>query len=150
MIQWRLCILALLVVASSESFAQTDDVSEILLEKALDYVAGYYSADINRMDRALHPDLAKRAIGKHPKTGRNIIRHISKSTLLEIANGIRETTRSKATQDKLDNIEVTILAVDGNIASVKVVSADFIDYLHLGKWNGDWQIINIFGARLNN
>lgn len=135
---------ALLAISASSLFAQSDDTSKLITIRALDYVAGYYSSDINRMDRAIHPDLAKRAIGKHPKTGRNIIRHISKSTLLEIADGIRETTRSKATQDKLDNIEVSILAVDGNIASVKVVSADFIDYLHLGKWNGDWQIINIF------
>ena len=144
MIKWRLCILALLVVASSESFAQTDDVSEILLEKALDYVAGYYSADINRMDRALHPDLAKRAIGKHPKTGRNIINHMSKSTLLELAKGNSETARSKATQDKIDKIKVTILNIDGDIASIKISSPDFIDYVHLGKWNGDWKIINVF------
>ena len=33
MIKWTLYILALLVVASSDSFAQADDVSEILLEK---------------------------------------------------------------------------------------------------------------------
>ena len=148
LIRWIICLVTLLVVSDSNSFAQTDDTSKLLTKRALDYVAGYYSSDIDRMDRAIHPDLAKRAIGKHPKTGRNIIRHISKSTLLEIANGIRETTRSKATQDKLDNIEVTILAVDGNIASVKVVSADFIDYLHLGKWNGDWQIINIFWRKV--
>ena len=144
MIKWTLCILALLVAASSVSFAQAGDVSEILLEKALDYVAGFYSADINRVDRALHPDLAKRAIGKHPKTGRNIINDMSKSTLLKIARGNTETARSKATQDKIDKIKVTILDIDGDIDSVKISSPDFIDYVHLGKWNGDWKIINVF------
>ena len=144
MIKWTLCILALLVAASSVSFAQAGDVSEILLEKALDYVAGFYSADINRVDRALLPDLAKRAIGKHPKTGRNIINDMSKSTLLKIARGNTETARSKATQDKIDKIKVTILDIDGDIDSVKISSPDFIDYVHLGKWNGDWKIINVF------
>jgi len=149
MTKWTLYSLALLFVSVSNSFAQSDDTSELLIQRALDYVAGYYSSDINRMDRSIHPDLAKRAVGKHPKTGKNIIRHISKSTLLEIANGIRGTESSKETQKKLDNIEVSILAVDGNIASVKVVSADFIDYLHLGKWNGKWMIINIFWRKAN-
>ena len=149
MIKWMLYSLTLLFVFALNSDAQKDNTSELLTIRALDYVAGYYSSDIKRMDRAIHPDLAKRAIGRHPKTGRNIIRHISKSTLLEIADGIREKTISKATQDKLDNIEVSILAVDGDIASMKVVSADFIDYLHLGKWNGDWQIINIFWRKAN-
>lgn len=144
MIKWILYTLALLVVSISNLFAQSDNTSELLTQRALDYVEGYYSSDINRMDRSIHPDLAKRAISKHPRTGNHFIRHISKSTLLEIANGIRGTESSEETQKKLDNIDVSILAVDRDIASVKVVSADFIDYLHLGKWNGKWMIINIF------
>jgi len=149
MIKWTFYLLALLVLSVSNSFAQSDDTSELITERALDYVAGYYSSDINRMDRSIHPDLAKRAISKHPRTGNHFIRHISKSTLLEIANGIRGTESSKETQKKLDNIDVSILTVDGNIASVKVVSADFIDYIHLGKWNGKWMIINIFWRKAN-
>ncbi len=144
MIKWALYSLALIVVFESNSYAQMDNTSELLTKSALDYVAGYYSSDISRMDRALHSDLAKRAVGKHPKTGRNIINHMSKSKLLEIARGNKETVLSKSNQGKIESIKISILAIDGNIASVKVVSADFIDYLHLGKWNGDWKIINIF------
>ena len=90
MIRWILCLVTLLIVSDSNSFAQSDDITAQLTKRALDYVAGYYSSDIIRMDRALHSDLAKRAVSKHPKTGRNMINHMSKSTLLEIAKGNKE------------------------------------------------------------
>jgi hypothetical protein len=35
------------------------------------------------------------------------------------------------------------LDIDNDIASVKVVSAEYIDYLQLGKVDGQWVIINI-------
>ena len=39
--------------------------------------------------------------------------------------------------------DVMILDVYGNTASVKTVARDFIDYLHLGKVDGEWKIINV-------
>jgi hypothetical protein len=36
-----------------------------------------------------------------------------------------------------------ILDVYENAASVKVVASDWIDYLHLAKWNGSWKIVNV-------
>ena len=30
-----------------------------------------------------------------------------------------------------------------NAASVKVVASDWIDYLHMAKWNGRWVIVNV-------
>jgi len=40
-------------------------------------------------------------------------------------------------------IQIKVLDMTGNIASVKVVSARFVDYLQWGKLNGEWRIINI-------
>ncbi len=39
--------------------------------------------------------------------------------------------------------DVTILDLFGNTASVKVVASDWIDYMHLAKWNGEWKIVNV-------
>jgi hypothetical protein len=36
---------------------------------ALDYIEGWYEADINRMQRALHPNLAKRMVFVDSQTG---------------------------------------------------------------------------------
>ena len=40
-------------------------------------------------------------------------------------------------------IEVTILDLADNLASVKVVSEPFVDYLHLAKFEGRWWIVNV-------
>ena len=37
---------------------------------------------------------------------------------------------------------MTILDVSGNMAAVKCVSADYVDYLLLAKTNGQWKIVN--------
>jgi hypothetical protein len=38
---------------------------------------------------------------------------------------------------------VTILDVYENAASVKIVASDWIDYLHVARWNGSWRIVNV-------
>lgn len=39
--------------------------------------------------------------------------------------------------------DVKILDVFGDIASVRVDAADWIDYRHLARWNGEWKIVNV-------
>ena len=40
-------------------------------------------------------------------------------------------------------IELTIQDVYKNIASVKIVSVDFIDYAQVAKIDGEWKIVNV-------
>ena len=42
--------------------AQTSADSSGIRQAALDYIEGYYEADGARMERALHPELAKRIV----------------------------------------------------------------------------------------
>jgi len=39
--------------------------------------------------------------------------------------------------------EVTILDIFENVASVRVDATQWIDYLHLARWNGEWKIVNV-------
>lgn len=39
--------------------------------------------------------------------------------------------------------EVTVLDIADSIASAKVVSEPFTDYLHLAKLDGHWSIVNV-------
>lgn len=39
--------------------------------------------------------------------------------------------------------DVTILDVFENAARVKIVASDWIDYLHVAKFNGCWVIVNV-------
>jgi hypothetical protein len=42
--------------------------------------------------------------------------------------------------------EVTILDRFEDTANVKIVAADWIDYLQMAKFDGDWKIINVLWA----
>ena len=95
---------------------------------ALDYIEGWYTGDAARMERALHPELAKRMVYRPAKAGAHPqLDQQSAMTLVQHtrAGGGKNTPKDKQQKD------VTILDVFRNAASVKVVASDWVDYLHL-------------------
>jgi len=129
------------LVMSTPIFAKTDSASdtEAITKTALDYIEGWYAGDAVRMERALHPELAKRMISIDPKTGRSQFNHMGAMTLVQRT---REGIGKKIPQDRQLK-EVTILDRYNNAAVVKIVASDWIDYLQVAKFNGDWKIINV-------
>ena len=129
----------MLFVAASGPKGSDQDQSAAIKAAAMDYVEGWYQADGERMQRSLHPDLVKRVVRLHPKTKAPILNHISKTTLVEYTNGGggKDTPKDKLFYD------VKILDVYNGIATVKAVSANYVDNLHLAKWDGKWMIVNI-------
>src|SRR5438309_9327342 len=123
------------------AFAQptSSDDNAAITKTALDYVEGWYAGDAARMERALHPELAKRMISTDPKTGRSQFNHMGAMTLVQRT---RNGGGKKTPQDRQLK-EVTILDRYNNAAVVKIVASDWIDYLEMGKFNGDWKIINV-------
>ena len=134
-------LFALTLLMSTPIFAQTDFPSDndAITKTALDYIEGWYSGDAARMERALHPELAKRMISTDPKTGRGQFNHMGAMTLVQRT---REGIGKKIPQDRQLK-EVTILDRYNNAAVVKIVASDWIDYLEVAKFNGDWKIINV-------
>ena len=67
------------------ALAQTNasDDNESITKTALDYIEGWYAGDAARMERALHPELAKRMISTDPKTGRSQFNHMGAMTLVQ-------------------------------------------------------------------
>jgi hypothetical protein len=127
------------MVGVSGGAGQSAADSAGIRQAALDYVEGYYEGSVERMDRALHPDFAKRSVMNHPQTNRSLVRPLTRSMMVEMtrAGGGSDTPAEER------GIEVHILDVYNNIASVKTVARDFIDYLHIAKWNGEWKILNV-------
>ena len=108
-------------------------------QAALDYIEGWYEGNAERMERALHPELAKRIVRTDAKSGRSSLGQMSAlSLVLGTRNGGGKNT-PKEKQQK----DVTILDVYENAACAKVVASDWIDYLHLARWNGRWVIVNV-------
>ena len=119
--------------------AQTAADSAAIRQTALDYIEGWWEGNAERMERALHPDLAKRIINTNPQNSRSSLGHQSAMTLVQGARrgGGKETPAAQQRRD------VRILDIFGNTASVKVDAGVWVDYLHIARWNGRWVIINV-------
>lgn len=119
--------------------AQTQTDSLAIVATALDYMEGWYTGDGKRMARALHPELAKRALLPDPQTGALAYNHMTAGQLTRATHAGMGTRTPKARQQK----DAIILDIFGNTASVKGIMADWIDYMHMMKVDGEWKIINV-------
>lgn len=115
---------------------QSASDAELIKQTALDYIEGWYENNAERMERALHPDLAKRIVRSDDK-GRYMIGQMSAMGLVQATRGHEPTPKDKMQKD------VTVLDIFGNAASAKIVASEWVDYLHLAKWRGRWVIVNV-------
>ncbi|MBN1827312.1 MAG: SUMF1/EgtB/PvdO family nonheme iron enzyme [Candidatus Eisenbacteria bacterium] len=128
------------------------DVTEWALENAArerieaaarDYIEGWYAGDVERMDRALHPDLAKRGALRDRESGAVTLVPLTKEELL----GAVAARPGRSDDPGAKVLRVEILDMQRNTAVVKTVSADFVDYLHLARFGDDWRIVNVIWER---
>lgn len=106
---------------------------ELIINAVLHYVEGWYTADSERMARALHPSLAKRRVTPEGETW-----DVTRDWMVD-ATG---KGQGKIDDPEHGKKEITILDITGSIASVKLVSEVFDDYLHLVKQADVWVIVN--------
>ena len=132
-------ILIAVPVCAQQPPAPSPADAAAIRQTALDYIEGWYEGNSERMERALHPELAKRIVRTDPATGRSRLDQQSAMTLTQATRAGYGTRIPKERQQK----DVTILDVYENAGSVKVVASDWIDYLHVVKYNGKWVIINV-------
>ena len=133
---------AVLIGFSTISFAQ-DTEEDAIKETVLNYIEGWYDGDVDRMDKALHPELVKRQIHTFKPTGTDLVNGATKSAMLVYT----EAGFGKQTpREKINNV-VEVLDIYHGIATVKATSYDFVDYCHVVKYNGEWKIINVLWDR---
>lgn len=131
-------LLVLAVVPFVSLRAQSAADSSGIRQAALDYIEGYYEGDGARMERALHPELAKRIVRTNEQ-GRSQLGQMSAMSLVlgTRAGGGKDIPVANRRKD------VRILDIYQNAASAKIDASDWVDYLHLAKWNGRWVIVNV-------
>jgi putative lumazine-binding protein len=132
-------ILCLLTFSRAPLTAQTAQDSAAIRQTALNYIEGWYEGNGERMEKALHPELAKRIVTTDAQSGKSRISQMSALTLI---NGTKAGGGKQTPPEKQEK-EVTILDIYHNAASVKVIAATWVDYLHVAKWNGEWKIVNV-------
>ena len=118
--------------------AQSSSDSAAVRAAALDYIEGWYTGNAERMERAVHPDLAKRIMNTDQR-GRRVLGHQSAMTLVlnTRGGGGKETPVTEQRKD------VRILDIFANTASVRIDADSWVDYLHIARWNDRWVIVNV-------
>lgn len=92
------------------------------------------------MERAVHPDLAKRILSNNPQTGKDRLDEMSALKLVQVTRG--ECGGKKTTKESQQK-DITIFDVYEDMASVRVVFTGWVDYVHMTKFNGRWVIVNV-------
>lgn len=117
----------------AESVSATD--REAIRAVASDYIESWLLGDGGRMGRCLHPALAKRKVVE-PADGSLDLHEVPYVDLIQSAGtGPKDVATRK--------YEVTVLDIFPNIASVKVASGPFMDYLHVARFGHRWLIVNV-------
>ncbi len=128
----------LFILAARAVPAQTAADTAGIRAAAMDYIEGWYAGDADRMARALHPELAKRIVitdtAGHSRIGQMSAMTLVGNTRAGGGKGIAPERRRK---------EFRVLDIYRGAAVAKVVASDWVDYLELGKWNGQWTIVNV-------
>jgi hypothetical protein len=130
-------LLASGAASAAHAGAPTAADSAAIRQAALDYIESWYEADPDKMERALHPDLAKRIVHTSPE-GRSRLDQMSAMTLVQ---AVRSRKGKKPPEPARK--DVTILDIYENIASVKLIATGWVDHLHIARYNGRWVIVNV-------
>jgi len=102
-----------------------------------DYIEGWFDGDAGRMERALHPELAKRCRGIEGDDPDALETLSAKEMIDATADG--EGQREDAPDRQ---IEIKIDYLNGNIASVECFCHQFVDLLQLIRMPEGWRIVN--------
>jgi len=132
-------LIAALVLLPSAALAQGDAEREAVKQAVLDYVEGIYEVNPARIERSVHPELAKR--GFFVKKGETAYSSdvMTFQQLVEVAKTFNKSGRLPKDAPK----EVVIFDISDQTASAKLTAVWGIDYIHLAKYDGKWKFVNV-------
>ena len=128
------CFLLLNITANAQQSTSPTADSAAVRTTVTNYIEAYYTGDARRMEQTLHPHYLKHMIhGEIPvreKTGSEMVREVR-------THGPADLPQSNKTE------EVTVLDIAGSIASAKLVTPGWVDYMTLEKVGRDWKILSV-------
>jgi len=134
----------LAVVLSLTLSGQTNEDSLAIKKAITDYIEGWATGNVERIQIAVSPELSKRRIAASGKIvyAQDMSRSLLCVSALGNAKGVR---MPDLTPGKELVPEIKILDIEGTNASAKTWNAKygFFDYLHLSKAGGEWMIVNV-------
>ncbi|MGA8493778.1 MAG: nuclear transport factor 2 family protein [Terriglobales bacterium] len=130
-------VLSISLAAAAPGVNNPPDDSQAVRATVTDYIESYYAGDAARMEKSLHPHYLKHVIRESDgalkmteKTGLQMVEDVR-------SHGPSDLPKSEQTE------QITVLDVSKNIASAKLVTSHWVDYMTLAKWNGEWKIVSV-------
>jgi hypothetical protein len=125
---------------SATAYGQEQSDRDAVRAAVLDYVEAIYKVEPARIERSVHPKLAKTGFYRAPteasyRAGSNM----TYEQLIEIAKNWNKAGYRAKDAPK----DITIYDLLDQTATAKLVAAWGIDYLHLAKFDGKWMITNV-------
>jgi hypothetical protein len=137
-------ILMLVVVLALPALGQTTEDSLAIRKAITDYIEGWATGNVERIQNAVSPELSKRRVAASGELvfAQDMSRSLLCASALANAKGVR---MQDLTPGKELVPEIKILDIDGTNASAKTWNAKygFFDYIHLSKAGGKWMIVNV-------
>ncbi|WP_025743336.1 nuclear transport factor 2 family protein [Aquimarina pacifica] len=132
--------LTLFPLLSFSVHSQTQQDSIQITQVALDYIESQHNVKPQQFERAAHPRMIKRTFWTNKKTGKEYLRETFTDAMILLAETYNQNKDKFPENPKK---EVIILDVYDKVASVKLVADNWIDYMHIVKLNGKWQLVNV-------
>ena len=122
-------------MAGAEGAISPEDRQRIVAT-ATDYIESWIAGDGDRMARCMHPELVKRSVTQDQQTGGCEVETLTRAEM------VAETAAGEGVVDA-GPYEVSVLDAYGDMAAVRVLSAAYMDYLHLVRCGEPWLILNV-------
>ena len=116
-------------------FAATPTDEDAIRTTITNYIEGYYTADASRMEKTLHTHYLK-----HTISGSNGKLRMTEWTGLQMVQDVRSGAPIPLSER---NNQIKVLDIAGDVASAKLVTKHWVDYMTLSKWNGEWKIVSV-------
>ncbi len=107
-----------------------------IVASATDYIESWIAGDGDRMARCMHPELVKRSLEPDPQTGGCKVETLTRAEM------VAETADGEGGVDA-GPYQVSVLDAYGDLATVSVLSAAYMDYLHIARCGEAWLILNV-------
>lgn len=133
-------IFSLLVLMATSLKAQSKKDSLAIKQAALDYIESQHNVKPKQFERSAHPRMVKRTFWKDKKTGKEYLRETFRDAMILLASTYNKNGDKFPKKPKK---EVIILDIYDKVASVKLIADEWVDYMHIVKLNGKWQIVNV-------
>lgn len=88
------------------------------------------------MEKTLHPHYLKHTISQSDGELK-----MTETTGLQIVQTVRLGPAQLPASEKKE--QITVLDIAGDVASAKLITSHWVDYLTLSKWNGEWKIVSV-------